>query len=174
VERYALTVPADVMSTEMVALVVRGERGLYPANLALSDERNEGMCPGGPDGGTTATNFRFEQGVLLIDRTRQFSPGTLMMNMPESAPPVAASSVVRCKLDTRLTCREFITRFDTPGKRLEQSGDPARVKAAASWDRTLSITARGSVRLGPCLAPPEAAGKQRVVVPCATPGAEVL
>jgi hypothetical protein len=174
VERYALSVSDDVMSTEMVALVVRGERGLYPANLALSDERNDGMCPGGPEGATSATNFRFEHGVLLIDRTRQFSPGTLMLNMPESAPPVAASSVVRCKLQARLVCREFITRFNTPGKPLEQSEDATRVKPPASWDRALSITPRGSVRLSPCLAPPEVAGQQRLIVPCATPGAEVL
>jgi hypothetical protein len=97
-----------------------------------------------------------------------------MMNMPDSAPPVAASSVVRCRLGARLACREFITHFKTPGKRLEQSGDPARVKSPASWDRTLSITARGSVRLSPCLAPSEGAALERLIVPCATPGAEVL
>jgi F5/8 type C domain len=174
VERYALTNPDEVFTTELVALVVRGERGLYPANLSLTDERNDGLCPGGPEGRVSATNFRFEHGVLLIDRTREASPGTLMMNVPESAPPVSASSVVRCRLEGRLSCREFITRYSTPGKPLEQTGDSTRVKAPASWSRTLSVTARGSVRLSPCQAPPQAAGQPQLTVPCATPGAEVL
>jgi hypothetical protein len=174
VERYVLTTFDDVFTNQVVALVVRGARGLYPANMALVGERDDGMCPGGPDGGMKATNHRFEHGVLLIDRTREVSPGTLMMNMPESAPPVSASSVVRCRLEARLSCREFVTHYDTPGKPLDQTGDAARVKAPATWDRTLSITARGSVRLSPCQAPPQGAGQPRLTVPCATPGIELL
>ncbi len=174
VERYALTTFDDVFTTQLVALVVRGERGLFPANMALIGERDDGMCPGGPEGGVKATNHRFEHGVLLIDRIREFSPGRMMMNMPESKPPVSATSVVRCRLEARLSCREFVTHYSTPGKPLDQTGDAARVKAPANWDRTLSITARGSVRLSPCQAPPQGIGQPQLTVPCATPGAEVL
>jgi len=174
VERYALTTFDDVFTTAMVALVVRGERGLYPANMALVGERDDGMCPGGPEGGMKATNHRFEHGVLLIDRTRDFSPGRLMMKMPESAPPVTATSVVRCRLEASLVCREFVTSYSTPGKPFAETADFARVKAPASWSRTLSVTARGSVRLSACQTPPPAAGQPPQTVPCATPGAEVL
>jgi F5/8 type C domain len=175
VQRYRLTVPNEVGATETTALVVRAERGLYPANLALTDTRNEGMCPGGPEGDMSVSSFRFEQGVLLIDRTRYFTPGILMMATPNVAPPpVAAGSVLRCKFDDRLSCREFITRFGAPSMSLTDDGI-AHVKLPATWawTRTATVSRRGSFRFTPCRAP---AGKDAAprIVPCATPGAESL
>ncbi|HYQ31535.1 MAG TPA: discoidin domain-containing protein [Polyangiaceae bacterium] len=173
VQRYRLMVPNENGATETTALVVHAERGLFPANVALADNRNEGMCPGGPEGEMSASGFRFEQGVLLIDRTRYFTPG-LMTTTPNAARSVAAASVLRCRFDDRLSCREVITRFGTPKMSLTDDG-VVSYKLPQTWDWTRSVTAsrRGSLRFTPCLAPAGKAPEPRIV-PCATPGAELL
>ena len=174
VQRYRLTVPDPISPTETTALAVRTERGLYPANLALTDTRNQSMCPGGPEGDMTVSGFRFEQGVLLIDRTRYFTPSISMMATPTVARPVAAASVLRCKLDERLSCRELITRFGAPQMSINDDGS-ARFKLPDTWDwtRTVTISRRGSVRFTPCRAPGRKDSEPRIV-PCAIPGAELL
>lgn len=174
VQRYFLTIPDQVSPTETTALVVRAERGLYPANVALTDTRNDGMCPGGPEGDMKVSNFRFEHGALLIDRTRYFAPGTLQQETPQ-APPAAAASVLRCRFAGRLSCREFITHFGPPTAVLDENGLPSHVKLPTTWDwsRTVEITRRGSVRLTPCRTP-DRKDQTGSIVPCATPGAEVL
>jgi hypothetical protein len=175
VQRYQLTIPDPISPSETTALVVRGERGLYPANLALADNRNEGMCPGGPEGDMSVSNFRFEHGVLLIDRTRYFTPGALMLGMPNVGPAVAAASIMRCQLTTRLSCRDFITRFGAPITWRDENGMPQRVTLPTSWawSRTLSVTRRGTVRLGACRGP-DGKDEGLRVVPCLSPGAELL
>lgn len=175
VERFQVVIPDQVSPTETTALVVRAERGLYPANLALADTRNEGMCPGGPEGDMQVSNFRFEHGVLLIDRTRYFSPGILQTETRDAARPAAAASLLRCSFESRLLCREFITHFGTPDIVVDDNGPPYRVKLPEiwAWTRTVSVSPRGSVRLTPCRAP-DPKGQTLQIVPCASPGAEVL
>lgn len=175
VQRFQLSVPDQVSPTETTALVVRTEGGLYPANLALADTRNEGMCPGGPEGDMSVSNFRYEHGVLLIDRARYFTPGILQDEQPHAPPPAAAVSALRCSFEKRLLCREFITHFGTPDMLVDDNGPPYRVKLPAIWDwtRTVSISRRGSVRLTPCRTPDRKDHASRIV-PCASPGSEVL
>lgn len=175
VERFQVTVPDEVNSMETTVLVVRGERGLYPANLALADTRNEGMCPGGPEGDMRVSSFRFEHGVLLIERTRYFTPGILQTEMPDLAPPAAAASVLRCRLESRLLCREFITHFGAPVTLVDDNGPPYKVQLPTTWDwtRTVSLSRRGSVRLTPCRTP-DHEGRAPQIVPCASPSSEVL
>lgn len=174
VHRYLLTIPDQVSPTETTALVVRTERGLYPANLALTDTRNDGMCPGGPEGDMKVSNFRFEHGVLLMDRTRYFAPGTLQSATARTL-PAAAASLVRCRFDDRLSCREFITHFGPPTPVLNEDGVPYGMKLPTTWTwtRHVEVTRRGSVRLTPCR--PTGRKDHAVdIVPCATPGAEML
>jgi hypothetical protein len=170
VQRYQLVVPDEISPAETTALVVRGEHGLYPANLALADTRNEGMCPGGPEGDMSVSNFRFEQGVLLLDRTRYFTPGILATGKPG----VASASVLRCKLEGRLTCREFITRLGAPTLSLTDDGTISyRLPTTWSWTRTLTVTQRGSIRLTPCFSTGGKGSPPRIV-PCAARGVELL
>lgn len=171
IERYRLIIPDEYASDiETTALVAHTDGGLLPANLALTDTRNQAMCPGGSEADMQVGDFRFDHGVLLFDRTRFFSPGVLMMSTPGVAPPVAAASLLRCRIENRFTCREFITKFGTPTTSLNADGFPYIIKLPTTWDwsRTVTLTARGSVRMSPCRA-----GDARVV-PCATPGAQVL
>jgi hypothetical protein len=176
VERYRLVVPSEMSTLDTTALVVRSDQGLYPANLALSDNRNAGLCPGGPEGDMKVGGFRAEGGVLLIERTRYFTPGVYMVSAKQNTvPPAAAASVLRCRLGGRLLCREFITQFGEPtySLRLDGTWDRAKLPKLWNWTRTLALSGNGVVRLSPCNAP-NGDGREPRVVPCATPGAEEL
>ena len=123
----------------------------------------------------SVSNFRFDHGVLLIDRARYFTPGILQTEPPNVPAPAAALSVLRCSLEARLLCREFITHFGTPDILIDDNGPPYRVKLPATWDwsRSVSVSPRGSVRLTPCRTP-GAKDQTSRIVPCASPGSEVL
>lgn len=175
VQRFQVSIPDQLSPTQTTALVIRTKSGLYPANLALVDTRNEGMCPGGPEGDMRVSNFRFEHGVLLIDRTRYFSPGILQTETPDVARPAAAASVLRCSFEKRLLCREFITQYGPPDTLIDDNGPPYRVTLPKTWDwtRSVGVSRRGSVRLTPCRTP-ERKDRAPRVVPCASPGSEAL
>jgi len=175
VQTYQLSTADEVSPAQTTALVVRTDRGLFPANLAVKDERNDGLCPGDPEAGMRVSNFRFDQGVLLMDRERFYQPGSPVTAMPALGPPVAAASVLRCRLEERLLCRELMTSFGKPVIVLDQNGTPQLPQMPTVWDwtRTVTVSQRGSLRFSPCRTPDSKHHPSRVV-PCATPGTEVL
>lgn len=101
--------------------------------------------------------------------------GAPVTAIPALGPPVAAASVLRCRLEERLLCRELITKFGKPVTVLDQDGLPQRPQMPTSWDwtRNATVSHRGSMRFTPCRTPDSKSQPSRVV-PCATPGAEVL
>jgi len=121
------------------------------------------------------SHFRFDHGVLLVDRERFYSPGGPVTAIPALGPPVAAASILRCRLDDRLLCRELITRFGKPVILRDQDGLPQRPQMPTVWDwtRMATLSQRGSARFTPCRTP-DRKGHPSRVVPCATPGVEVL
>ena len=94
------------------------------------------------------------------------------------ARPVAASSLMRCDVVDRLTCREHVLRYGDPD--VDLSSWPFDVLPIPPkhwlWERSFTPSDSGWLRFSPCRlkAAKDAGPESGAAVPCLAPGVGVL